>query len=348
MEISRVAVVGAGLMGSEIAQVMAAGGRQVLMVDIDDAALAKGVERIRKIGERRVSRGRMTEEEAAAIMGRVETASDFARMGDCDLAIEAVPEIMDLKRTLFRKMDAALPDGALLASNTSGLSITDLAGETGRPDKVLGLHFFNPASVMALVEVIDGSTTSPETADAGQRLVDELGKTPVRVKECPGFLVNRILVRAMAAAYKAAADNGIAYADGDAATVAAGPAPMGPFALGDLVGLDTYAHIQKDLQEAYGDRYADAGLGAEQVAAGRLGGKTGTGFLAGEEAVEGDASKGRAVADAYYDAAVDEAERCKAEGIAAPDDIDVAMRLGTGWKEGPLSWDAGGRAPKAS
>jgi 3-hydroxybutyryl-CoA dehydrogenase len=115
---------------------------------------------------------------------------------------------------------------------------------------------------------------------------------------------------------------------------------MGPFALGDLVGLDTYAHIQKDLQEAYGDRYADAGLGAAQVEAGRLGTKTGSGFLAGEEHPEGDAGKGGPVADAYYAAAVDEAERCREEGIAAPEDIDTAMKLGTGWEEGPLAWSA--------
>ena len=164
--IRRMAVLGAGVMGSEIAQTASAGGVEVVLFDADPSALERGIDHVTKIGERRVARGRMSEEEAQAIVARVTTASDDAALADCDLAIEAVPEVMDIKRQVFRRLDAALPPHALLASNTSGLSITEMARETGRPDKVVGLHFFNPASVMKLVEVIRGTTTSEATMSA--------------------------------------------------------------------------------------------------------------------------------------------------------------------------------------
>lgn len=336
--IRRMAVLGAGVMGSEIAQAAAAGGVDVVLFDTDPAALERGLAHVAKIGERRVARGRMSEEEAQAILARVSPSSDDAALADCDLAIEAVPEVMDIKRQVLRRLDAALPPQALLASNTSGLSITEMARETGRPDQVVGLHFFNPASVMKLVEVIRGETTSEATMSAAETLASSLGKVPVRVRECPGFLVNRVLVRALAAAYARAAAIGADRAAADAATVAGGPAPMGPFALGDLIGLDTLGHIQRDLSEAYGDRFDDAGEIAAQVDAGRLGAKSGAGFHDGAapEAEPDDA--GREVAEAYYAAALDEARRCIDEDVAAPGDVDLAMRHGCGWSAGPLEW----------
>ncbi|HET6691781.1 MAG TPA: 3-hydroxyacyl-CoA dehydrogenase NAD-binding domain-containing protein [Miltoncostaeaceae bacterium] len=336
--IRRMAVLGAGVMGSEIAQAAAAGGLEVVLFDADPAALERGLAHVASIGERRVSRGRMSEEEAQAILGRVSAASDDGALADCDMAIEAVPEVMDIKRQVFRRLDAALPPHALLASNTSGLSITEMAAETGRPDQVVGLHFFNPASVMKLVEVIRGETTSEATMSAAETLASSLGKVPVRVRECPGFLVNRVLVRALAAAYTHAARTGADRAAADAATVAGGPAPMGPFALGDLIGLDTLGHIQRDLREAYGERFDDAGEIAKQVDAGRLGAKSGAGFHDGKapEAEPDDA--GRAVAEAYYAAALDEARRCIDEDVAAAGDVDLAMRHGCGWSAGPLEW----------
>lgn len=339
------AVLGAGVMGSEIAQAAASAGVDVVLFDSDPAALERGLAHVGAIGDRRVARGRMTEEEAKAIIARVRPASDDAALADCDLAIEAVPEIMDVKRTVLRRLDAALPPRALLASNTSGLSITEMAAETGRPAQVVGLHFFNPASVMKLVEVIRGEETSEETMAAAEAFANALGKVPVRVRECPGFLVNRILVRAMAEAYRRAADVGAEMAAADAAVVESGPAPMGPFALGDLIGLDTLGHIRRDLAEAYGDRFDDSGQIARRVEAGRLGAKSGQGFYDGKAPEGVPDGPGRSVAEAYYAGAADEARRCVEEGIAAEGDVDLAMRHGCGWSAGPLEWVAsdGGR-----
>lgn len=336
--IRRMAVLGAGIMGSEIAQTAAAGGVEVVLFDAVPAALEQGMAHVASIGERRVARGRMSEEEARAVLGRVTTATEDAALADCDLAIEAVPEVMDIKRQVFRRLDAALPPHALLATNTSGLSVSEMAAETGRPEQVVGLHFFNPASVMKLVEVIRGTATSEATMSAAETLASSLGKVPVRVRECPGFLVNRVLVRALSGAYRRAAELGADMAAADAATVAAGPAPMGPFALGDLIGLDTLGHIQRDLQAAYGDRFADAGAVAAQVDAGRLGAKTGAGFYDGRAPEAEPDEAGRHVAEAYYASALDEARRCIDEDVAAPADVDLAMRHGCGWSAGPLEW----------
>lgn len=341
------AVLGAGVMGSEIAQTAAAGGIDVVLLDTDPAALERGLAHIASIGDRRVKRGRMTEEEAAAVLSRVSPASDDAALADCDLAIEAVPEVMDIKRQVFRRLDAAMPDRGLLATNTSGLSVSEMAAETGRPDQVVGLHFFNPASVMKLVEVIRGATTSDQTMAAAEELATSLGKVPVRVRECPGFLVNRILLRAMVEAYRRAEELGADMAAADAATVARGPAPMGPFALGDLIGLDTLGHIQRDLREAYGERFDDAGQIARRVDAGRLGAKSGAGFFDGAPPEAEPDEAGRQVAERYYSAALDEARRCVDEEVAARDDVDTAMRYGCGWSAGPLEWAASdeGRTP---
>jgi 3-hydroxybutyryl-CoA dehydrogenase len=334
--VRRAAVVGAGVMGSEIAQATAAAGVEVVLLDADPAALERGLAHVAAIGARRVARGRMDEEEAAAVAGRITPATEVAAAGTCDLAIEAVPERMEVKLAVVRDLDAALPPGAVIASNTSGLSITALAAATGRPERFVGLHFFNPASVMALVEVIRGERTAEETLREAEAFARALGKVPVRVRECPGFLVNRILVRAMAEAFRAAAARDADPAAADRAVVEGGPAPMGPFALGDLIGLDTLGHILGDLRAAYGARFDDAGQVGRRVAAGRLGAKSGAGFHDGRApGAEADAD-GRAVAAAYYAAARDEARRCVEEGVASAADVDLAMHHGCGWSAGPL------------
>lgn len=339
--ISRIAVLGAGVMGSEIAQVAAGAGLDVVLLDAERAALERGVAHVRGIGERRVARGRMEPEAAEALLARITTTTDDAALASCGLAIEAVPEVLAIKREVFRRLDAALPPDGLLASNTSGLSITALAAETGRADRVLGLHFFNPASVMTLVEVVRGDATSDETVAAGEALASAMGKVPVRVRECPGFLVNRILVRAMAEAFRRAGETGADRAAVDAAVREGGPAPMGPFALADLIGLDTLGHIRRDLEEAYGGRFADDGAVDRELAAGRLGRKGGAGFYQGA-APEGAAdAAGADVAERYYRGALDEARRCADEGIASADDADLAMRHGCGWDHGPFAWAQG-------
>ncbi len=335
----RVAVVGAGVMGAEIAQAVAAAGVDVVLVDADAEALARGRAHIEAIGARRVARGRLSEADASAIMARIATGDGAAVYRDCDVAIEAVTERMAVKRSVFAELDAALPPGALLASNTSGLSITALSEVTGRPDRVLGLHFFNPASVMRLVEVVRGRHTGDAAVEEGLAFVAALGKTPVVVRECPGFLVNRVLCRALAGAYRKAAQVGADRRAADAAVVAGGPAPMGAFALGDLIGLDTLGHILRDLREAYGDRFDDAGTVDAEVAAGRLGAKSGGGLVpaVAEDAPDPEPDDAaRAVSLAYYEGGRDEAELCLADGIAAREDIATAMMLGCGWETGPL------------
>jgi 3-hydroxyacyl-CoA dehydrogenase len=338
MAVRRVAIVGAGVMGSEIAQVAAAAGLEVVLLDVDAAAVERGLAHVRGIGERRVAGGGMSAKEAGPLMGRVAPATDDSALAGCDLAIEAVTEVLAVKRGVFRRLDAALPPDAILASNTSGLSISALGRETGRPARVLGLHFFNPASVMRLVEVIRGEDTSQEAVAAGAAFAEAVGKTPARVRECPGFLVNRILVRALVEAYRRAEEVDAYRAAADAAVVAAGPAPMGPFALGDLIGLDTMAHVQRDLETAYGDRFAAGAALGRLVAEGRLGGKTGSGFYSEPPREAVPDAAGRDVAERYLLGAVDEACRCLEEEIAGADDVDLALRLGAGWSAGPFAW----------
>jgi 3-hydroxybutyryl-CoA dehydrogenase len=337
-ETRSVAVVGAGVMGAEIALVAAQSGFDVVLRDVDRAAIDRGIAHATRTGERQVAKGRASAEDLAAALARIAPAEDDGALGGCAVAIEVVPENLEIKRGVFARLDAALPPGALIASNTSGLSITALGGFTRRPERVVGLHFFNPPSVMRLVEVVRGERTSAETVEEGLALVRAMGKTPVPVAECPGFLVNRVLVRAMVGAYRAAAASGADPAAVDAAVAASGPAPMGPYALGDLIGLDTLASIGADLVAAYGERFSDGGVLAPLVAAGRLGRKSGGGFFDGPPAGDAGAPgpEATAAAAAYYDGARDEARRCRDEGVAAPGDIDVALRLGAGWSAGLL------------
>ncbi len=335
--IERIGVVGAGVMGSEIAFAAAQAGIPVALRDVERSLIDRGIAHVGSIAARRVERGRMTAAEADALLELVVPAEAESDLAGCGLVIEAVTEVMDVKLRVFAALDAAADPQALLASNTSGLSISELGRATSRPDRVLGLHFFNPASTMRLVEVIRGESTSDATADAGSDLVRRLGKTPVAVAECPGFLVNRVLVRALCEAYRRAAETGADLAAADAAVVAGGPAPMGPFALGDLIGLDTLAHVQGDLVAAYGERFGDGGLMAAHVGAGRLGAKSGEGFFIGRPPPDASPDEaGRDVAEHYYRGARDEAGRCLEEEVASPDDLALAMQLGAGWSEGPL------------
>ena len=338
---TEIGVVGAGVMGAEIALIAAQAGFRVRLRDIDAAAVERGLAHAQAVGRRQVAKGRATADDLTAALARVIPTTDDGDLVGCAIVIEAVTESMEVKRPLFERLDAVLPPKALIASNTSGLSITDLAAATDRPDRVLGLHFFNPPTVMRLVEVVRGERTSPETADAGIALARAMGKTPVVVAECPGFLVNRVLVRGMVGAYRHARARVTDPGAVDAAVVETGPAPMGPFALGDLIGLDTLASIAGDLRSAYGERFSDGGALAPHVAAGRLGRKSGGGFL-GAGSTPGPVDDcAREAARAYYSEAADEARRCLAEGVAGSDDIDIALRLGAGWSDGPLTWSDG-------
>lgn len=330
-----VGIIGAGTMGAEIAHVASVVGMDVLVADADLDRAEQGVDRARAIGARRVERGRLEPAAADEAAGRVRAVAGIDDLADVDVVIEAVPEDLALKTAVHRRIDDVVRPDALVATNTSGLSVTALGDATRAPSRLVGLHFFNPASTMRLVEVIAGAATDEATVARAIALAEALGKTPVRVRECPGFVVNRVLVRAMAEAYRAAAGAPVDRRAADAMVVDGGPAPMGPFALGDLVGLDVLESIRADLEAAYGDRFDDAGTLAPLVAAGSLGRKSGSGLVP-----EGDAmptGTEPVVAAIYYAGAMDEARRLADEGVASPDDIDLAMCLGAGWAEGPLA-----------
>ena len=280
------AVVGAGTMGGEIAQVIAAAGVPVVLRDADSGALEQGVAAARRASERQlrglVKRDRMTEPDAAeelgAIMGRIEATTGYEGFGGVELAIEAVPERMDVKHEVFAELDAATPGHAILASNTSGLSISELAAGTTRPDRVVGMHFFLPASVMRLVEVVEGEATSEETVQAVVGFAQQIRKQPIRCLDEAGFVVNRILAAGLGELWRAQSEDGLSFEQVDEAVRAAKAAPMGPFELSDWIGLDTLLHLAEHLRESYGERFHISSELSDRVAAGDLGRKTGRGF----------------------------------------------------------------------
>lgn len=332
----RLGVVGAGVMGGEIAELGALAGIPTTLVDVDPAALERAVAASSARLARAHERGRLTEE-PAAVTARIATATDMAALEACDVVIEAAPERQELKERIFAGLGALGGGPRVLASNTSGLSISAMAARTPDPARVVGLHFFNPATRMALVEVIRAEHTSDATQAVGMQVARALGKTPVAVLERPGFVVNRVLVRAIGEALRTAADDGVDPAEVDAAVVAGGPAPMGPFALSDLIGLDTLQSITAHLVATLGPRFGDGGAVAARTAAGRLGRKSGAGFYDGAPPTDvAPTDAGRRVAERYYAAATAEAADIADAGIADAADIDLAMRLGAGWSAGPL------------
>ena len=273
MRFEHVLVVGAGQMGGGIAQVVAASGRRVSLHDAAPGAVERVLETIRKSLTKLAEKGGA---EPGQVMSRVSVVDEIA---DADLMVEAVIEDADVKQEIFRRADAVLPPEAVLASNTSSIPIGSLAAATQRPDKVIGMHFFNPVPVLQLVEVIRARDTSDETAAAITELARELGKTPAVANDFPGFVSNRILMPFINEAVWALQE-GVAEAEAIDTIARLGFAhPLGPLALADLIGLDTCAAIMEVLQEGLGDdRYAPASLLREHVEAGRLGRKSGRGF----------------------------------------------------------------------
>jgi 3-hydroxybutyryl-CoA dehydrogenase len=275
----RVLVIGAGQMGSGIAQVCATAGHSVLVNDVDQRAVDRGLESIGRNLARAVERGRLTDAAAREVESRLERRLAPIKGADVDLAIEAASEDEALKLRLFSELDAALPARAILASNTSSISITALGAATKRPASVIGMHFMNPVPVMALVEVIRGIATSDETFATVKRIIDEMGKTPVEVNDFPGFVSNRILMPMLNEAM-------FAYMEGVGSVQAIDTVmklgmhhPMGPLELADFIGLDTCLAIMRVLHDGFGDpKYRPCPLLAKMVAAGYLGKKAGRGF----------------------------------------------------------------------
>jgi 3-hydroxyacyl-CoA dehydrogenase len=272
------AVVGAGTMGGEIAQTIANAEIPVVLKDVKDEFVEQGLEKARSLWQARVEQGKLDVGELERKLGLITGRTGYEDFGQVDFVIEAVPERMEIKQAVFSELDAATPGHAILASNTSSLSITEMGEATGRPDKVVGFHFFYPASVMRLIEVIEGDDTSPETAQAAANFAQRIRKLPIRCAEAPGFVVNRILNSSVSELWRFQEETGMDIKQLDQLVADSKAAPMGPFFLTDLLGLDTVLQVAEHLKESYGDRfYVHRGM-QELVAAGDLGAKTGKGF----------------------------------------------------------------------
>ena len=275
----KIGVLGTGTMGAGIIQILAQNGYEVVMRARRETSVEKGLATVEKNLDRMIKKEKITEDDKKEIMGRIQGSTDINIIKDADLIIEAATEDMEAKKALFAELDQLVKPEAIIATNTSSLSITEIAAATGRPDKVIGMHFFNPVPAMKLVEIIQGLTTSDETKAAIVELAEKLGKTPVEVAEAPGFVVNRILVPMINEAVGILAD-GVADAKGiDTAMKLGANNPMGPLELGDLIGLDVCLAIMNTLYTEYGDpKYRPHVLLKKMVRAGKLGRKTGIGF----------------------------------------------------------------------
>ena len=279
MAINKIMVLGAGTMGMGIAQVFAEAGKTVIVRDIAEEFIQRGEGVLKKNMEKKVSKGKISEADKDAVLSRVSYSLELAAAADCDLVVEAAIEVLDIKRQIFKELDELCKPETILASNTSSISITAIAAATKRPDKVLGMHFFNPAPAMKLVEVIRGARTSDECFKAVYDCAAEIGKSPVEVGEAPGFVVNRILFPMINEAI-IVLENGIASKeDIDTAMMYGANLKMGPLALADLVGLDICLAIMETIFTETGDsKYRPALTMKKMVRAGLLGQKTGEGF----------------------------------------------------------------------
>ncbi|MGY5878651.1 MAG: 3-hydroxyacyl-CoA dehydrogenase NAD-binding domain-containing protein [Candidatus Thorarchaeota archaeon] len=280
MEIKKIAVLGAGQMGNGIAQVCAQAGYEVTMRDIDQKFIDKGMATIKKNLERGLKKGKITQEEVDAVLGRIKGILDLSEaVKDADLVIEAIPEIVKLKLDTWKEVDGAAPEGAILASNTSSISITQMAAVTKRPNLFVGMHFFNPVPVMGLVEIIKGQGTEDSTVDVIREVSGKLGKKTVLVNEAPGFAVNRLLVPAINEAVFAIQENVATVEDMDLAIKLGLNWPMGPLTLADFVGLDTLLYISDYFVDEFKDsKYRAPALLRKMVRAGWVGRKSGKGF----------------------------------------------------------------------
>jgi len=332
-------VIGAGIMGHGIAELLALAGVEVTLVDIDEEVLKKAVENITWSLGKFVERRRIRDEDAKAALAKIKTNVNLEEaVADADLVVEAVPEVMELKKTIYAKLDAAAPAHAILASNTSSLSITEMAKQTGRPEKVIGMHFFNPPVLMALVEVVKGEETDDETTDAIVKLVEKLGKTPVVVrKDVRGFIVNRVLGAVMNEAFWAVENGEATMEEVDAAVKYKAGFPLGAFELADMIGLDVMYEVGRIMEAAYGDVAKSSPMLAKLVEEGNLGQKTGKGFYdwkVGRPRIPFRLA-GKFDVQRLYAIATNEAARLVHEDVAGPEDIDMGMKLGTGWPTGP-------------
>jgi len=340
MFVFKAAVVGAGTMGGQIAQTIAAAGIPVVLKDVSQDFVDAGLTEARNVtaGQmaRLVKREKLTQEQANAqveeVVGRITGTTSYESFGDVDFVIEAVPERMEIKQAVFAELDAVTPGHAILASNTSSLSITEIGDATLRPEKVCGFHYFYPASVLPLVEIVQGDDTESDTVTAALNFAQAIRKQPITCEEVPGFVVNRILNRGVSEIWRAQEEGKLSIKKIDEAAVAANAAPMGPFTLIDLLGLDTVFHVAEHLNESYGSRfYVPKGM-RKLVQDGKLGAKTGgDGFYKdGEPNLPGDADPPENLAELQQLAALREACLVLEEGVASSRDIDFGLMGGAG------------------
>jgi len=286
MFVFKAAVLGAGTMGGEIAQVIASADVPVVMKDVKQELVDAGLEKARDVTRGQltslVGKEKITQEQADArleeIVGLITGTTEYDGFGDADFVIEAVPEKMEVKRAVFGELDSVTPGHAILASNTSALSISEIGSATTRPDRVVGFHFFYPASVMRLIEIVEGDDTSEDTAQAAANFAMQVRKNPIRCGEEPGFVVNRVLNSAASEIWRHADESGRSPEEIDKEIAEAKVTPMGPFYLSDLLGLDTVLHVAEHLRESYGDRFYVHPKMKELVEAGNLGQKSGQGY----------------------------------------------------------------------
>ena len=291
MEISKVGVVGCGLMGHGIAQICAQSGWDVVVREPSQEKLDGGIGKIEKQLARAVEKGKAEQSEADAVRGRIEPTLDYSELADCDVVIEAITEDLGMKLEMWKQVDGVVKDGATFATNTSSLSVAEQAAVTSRPERFLGLHFFNPAQVMPLLEVVRAEGTTDETVGLGFELGEKLGKTTVAANDNRGFIVNRLLVPYLLDAIRACEQGVGSVEDIDTGMKAGASHPMGPLTLADFVGLDTLASIADVMQEAYGeDRFAPPSTLTKLVEAGHYGRKSGRGFYdySGEQPTPAD------------------------------------------------------------
>jgi 3-hydroxybutyryl-CoA dehydrogenase len=353
--LERLAVLGAGTMGAGIVQVAAEAGVPVTVHDPGPGAVDRARERISRFLARRVEKGEMSAQDREAAMGRIRAAQRVEELAGSDLVVEAIPEELELKREAFRLLDAASAPGTVLASNTSSLSIARIASATQRPERVLGMHFFNPVPLMPLVEVIAGPLTDPQITDSVALFARRLGKTPVVAADTPGFIVNRVARPFYLEALRILGEGAAGVEAVDAAMRGIG-FRMGPFELIDTIGLDVNLAVSRSVHEQFfGDpRYRPHPIQRTLVDAGRLGRKAGGGFYDYDadgartgawshlarrpDGPPPERLDDRQIAARILAAIVNEAASAVAEGVASPEAIDTAMRLGTGYPSGPLEW----------